>query len=156
MDAIAAYGGADLLSYRAAAPEALAERQAAGWDPWLSWAARNLGAPMVAVTGIVHEPQPAPTLAALRAAVEAHDAFALVALNELVTLSGSLVLGLAVARGALDAEKAWELSRIDETWQAEQWGADAEAEALAAGRRDDFLRARRLLDLLAVEAVAPK
>lgn len=156
VDAIAAYGGADLLCYRAAAPEALAGRQEAGWDPWLSWAARTLGAPMVAVTGVVHEPQPAPTLAALRTAVDAHDAFALVALNELVTLSGSLVLGLAVARGALGAGEAWELSRIDETWQAEQWGADPEADALAAGRRAEFLRARRLLDLLAAEASAPE
>jgi len=118
VDAIAAYGGADLLCYRAADPEALAARQAAGWDPWLQWAGRTLGAPMVAVTGVTHEPQPAPTLAALRAAVEAEDAFGLVALNELVTLSGSLVLGLAVARGALDAEAAWDLSRIDEAWQA--------------------------------------
>jgi chaperone required for assembly of F1-ATPase len=152
VDAIAAYGGADLLCYRAAAPAALADRQAAGWDPWLQWAARTLAAPMVGVTGVMHEPQPPPTLAALRAAVAAHDDFTLVALNELVTLSGSLVLGLAVARGDLDAETAWELSRIDEAWQAEQWGADAEAEALAAGRRSEFLRARRLLDLLAEEA----
>jgi chaperone required for assembly of F1-ATPase len=151
VDAIAAYGGADLLCYRAAEPAALAARQAEGWDPWLRWAALTFAAPMVAVTGVMHEPQPASTVAALRAAVDAHDPFALVALNELVTLSGSLVLGLAVARGALAAEDAWELSRIDETWQAEQWGRDPEAEALAAGRRAEFLRARDLLDLLAGE-----
>ncbi len=155
VDAIAAYGGADLLCYRAAGPAALAERQAEGWDPWLQWAARTLAAPMVAVTGVVHEPQPAATLASLRAAVAAHDAFGLAALNELVTLSGSLVLGLAVARGALAAPRAWQLSRIDEDWQAEQWGTDPEAEALAAGRRRDFLQARTLLDLLAEEA-APR
>jgi chaperone required for assembly of F1-ATPase len=149
VDAIAAYGGADLLCYRAAEPAALAARQAEGWDPWLAWAARTLAAPMVAVTGVMHTPQPTPTAAALRAAVDAHDAFGLVALNEVVTLSGSLVLGLAVARGALDADTAWELSRIDEAWQVEQWGADAEAEALAAGRRADFLQARRLHDLAA-------
>ena len=90
----------------------------------------------------MHAPQPAASLAALRAAVAAEDAFGLTALHELVALSGSLVLGLAVVRGALDAETAWELSRIDETWQAEQWGLDAEAEAAAAVRRADFLRAR--------------
>ena len=101
------------------------------------------------MTGLIHHPQPAASLAALRDAVAAHDAFGLVALQELVTLSGSLLLGLAVARGALAAEAAWELSRIDETWQAEQWGRDAEAEAAAAARRADFLRAERLLALLA-------
>nr|MBA3325160.1 ATPase [Paracoccaceae bacterium] len=82
------------------------------------------------------------------------DAFALTALHELVALSGSLVLGLAVARGALTAEAAWNLSRIDESWQAEQWGADDDAEAAAASRRADFLRAARLLEMLADRAPA--
>ena len=149
VEAVADYGGSDLLCYRAAEPDSLAARQAAGWDSWLQWSARELRAPLVAVTGVMHHPQPAPSLAALRAAVAAHDAFALTALHELVALSGSLVLGLAVSRGALDGAAAWELSRIDETWQAEQWGLDAEAEATAEIRRADFLRARDLLALLA-------
>lgn len=148
IDAIAEYGGTDLLCYRAADPAALAGRQAAGWDPWLLWSAQALGAPLVAVTGVMHEPQPPASLAALRTAVAAEDDFRLAALHELVALSGSLVLGLAVARGALEAEAAWELSCIDETWQAEQWGLDAEAEAAALRRRDAFLAAARLADLV--------
>lgn len=148
VDAIAAYGGSDLLCYRADTPEGLVARQAAGWDPWLQWSARMLGAPLVAVTGVMPQAQPPASLAALRAAVAAEDAFALTALHELVALSGSLVLGLAVARGALDAGEAWDLSQIDETWQAEQWGLDAEAETAAELRRAAFIRARDLLDLL--------
>ena len=155
VDAIAEYGASDLLCYRAAAPEALAARQAAGWDPWMQWAARTLAAPLVAVTGVTHQPQPPASLAALRAAVAAQDAFRLVALNELVALSGSLVLGLAVAGDALPATTAWDLSRLDETWQEEHWGLDFEAEAAAAARRAEFLQARRLLDLLAPSAPAP-
>jgi chaperone required for assembly of F1-ATPase len=155
IDAIAEYGASDLLCYRADAPAGLAARQAAGWDPWLAWSARALGAPLVAVTGVVHEPQPSPSLAALRAAVAERDAFGLAALHELVTLSGSLVLGLAVAGGALDAEAAWELSRIDETWQAEHWGLDAEAEAASERRREDFLRAASMLALLGETARHP-
>jgi chaperone required for assembly of F1-ATPase len=155
IDTIAEYGGADLLCYRAAEPEGLADRQAAGWDPWLQWSARELRAPLVAVTGVMPQRQPAPSLAALRAAVAAEDALHLTALHELVVLSGSLVLGLAVVRGALAGEEAWELSRIDESWQAEQWGLDAEAEAAAAVRRTDFLRARDLVDLLAKGELPP-
>jgi chaperone required for assembly of F1-ATPase len=97
----------------------------------------------------MHAPQPAASLAALRAAVAAHDAFSLTGLHELVSLSGSLVLGLAVAEGALDARDGWELSRIDERWQEEQWGLDSEAERAAAARRSAFLQARELLALLA-------
>jgi chaperone required for assembly of F1-ATPase len=153
--AVAAYGGADLLCYRAEGPATLTARQAAAWDPWLGWAARELAAPLVAVTGLMHHPQPAASLAALAAEVAALDPFALTALHELVTLTGSLVLGLAVARGALPPPDAWALSRIDEDWQAEQWGRDPEAEAAAAARRADFLRAAELLALLASQPSDP-
>jgi chaperone required for assembly of F1-ATPase len=156
IDAIAGYGGSDLICYRAEAPAGLAARQAAGWDPWLAWGDRALGAPLDPVNGVMPRPQPAPSLAALRAAVAAEDAFGLAALHELVSLSGSLVLGLAVARGALDAETAWELSRIDEAWQAEHWGLDAEAEAAAERRRAAFLQAAGLLALLGRPARGPR
>jgi len=155
IDAIAEYGGSDLLCYRADAPAGLASRQAEGWDPWLAWGARALGAPLVAVAGVVHQSQPGPSLAALRAAVAEHDAFGLTALYDLVSLSGSLVLGLAVARGALDAEAAWELSRLDEAWQAEHWGLDAEAEAASERRREAFVRAAGVLALLGSAARIP-
>lgn len=151
VEAVAAYGAADLLCYRAGDPAALAGRQAAGWDPWLAWSARRFGAPLHAVEGVMHRPQPAASLAALRRAVAVRDAFALTGLHELVSLSGSLVLGLAVAEGALDAGAAWELSRIDERWQEEHWGLDSEAEQATEARRAAFLQARRLLALLAAD-----
>lgn len=148
IDVIAAYGQTDLLCYRADAPEGLVARQAAAWDPWLAWSAAILDAPLVATAGVMHIAQPDSSLAALRSAIAAEDAFGITALHELVALSGSLVLGLAVARGALDGNDAWRLSRIDEVWQIEQWGADDDAEAAAEVRRDAFLRARDLFDLL--------
>ena len=149
VDAIAEYGGTDLLCYRAEGPFGLLMRQSEAWDPWLDWSAGTLSAPLIAVTGIMHHAQPAASLSALRSGVAVHDPFALVALHDLVSLSGSLVLGLAVSRGALPAAEAWSLSRLDETWQIEQWGTDDEAEAAAARREAGFRQAARMLDLLA-------
>jgi chaperone required for assembly of F1-ATPase len=145
---LAEYGGTDLLCYRADAPRELARRQAAAWDEWLAWAASELSAPLVTVAGVMHHAQPGGSLAALSAEIARHDAFELTALSELVTLSGSLLLGLAVSRGALSAEAAWQLAQIDEMWQAEQWGRDAEAEAASERRRQDFLRAEAFLQML--------
>jgi chaperone required for assembly of F1-ATPase len=144
---LAAYGESDLLCYRAETPDALRRRQDEAWDPLLAWAAETLGAPLAPVAGIVHRPQPAESLAALRAAVDREGAepVRLAGLAELVFLSGSLVLGLAVARGHLAAAEAWPLSRIDEDWQAERWGEDAEAAAAARQRRTDFLVAERVV-----------
>ena len=156
IDTIAAYGDADLLCYRAEEPEGLRARQEAIWDPWLDWSAATLAAPLSPVAGIMHRPQSPDSLAALRAEVARYDALGLTALHDLVTLSGSLVLGLAVARRDLDGAEAWEIARLDETWQIEQWGADDDAERLAAARRASFLRAETILNLLGSARFLPK
>ena len=146
-DMLAEYGGTDLICYRAETPVELVKRQAEAWDPLLQWA-EQLGAPLVPVAGVMFSPQPENSLKTLRNLVHEYDAWRLTALHDLVAISGSLIIGLAVAQKRLSAEQAWPLSRVDEDWQTEQWGADDEADAMAAKKRDDFLRAERLLSLL--------
>lgn len=143
-DMLIEYGDTDLLCYRAETPEELAAAQAEAWDPLLDWARSALGATLVATAGVVHVDQPERARAVLRAAVSGQDAFALTALHDLVTLSGSLVIGLAVQRGVYPPDDLWSRCRVDEVWQQEQWGADAEAEDAAERRRRDFLVAARL------------
>ena len=143
---LAEYGATDLLCYRAEAPGALAERQAAGWDPMLDWANARFGARLAVTAGMMPVPQDPAALARLRGALEAADAFALTGLHDLVVLTGSLVLGLVAAEGAAPPEQVWELSRIDEAFQAEQWGRDAEAEEAEARRRAGFLHAAAFLE----------
>ncbi|MGI1663995.1 ATP12 family chaperone protein [Palleronia sp. KMU-117] len=142
---VAGYGATDLLCYRAEGPGLLAARQATAWDPLLDWVAKTFGARLVSTVGVMPVAQPPAALDPLRRAVEDFDAFGLTGLHDLVTLSGSLVLGLAVARGHLDAEDAWARSRLDEDWQVEQWGHDDEAEIAAGNRRDAFLSAESFI-----------
>ncbi|MFM2356777.1 MAG: hypothetical protein RLZZ528_2513 [Pseudomonadota bacterium] len=138
---VAAYGGTDLLCYRAEGPEGLIRRQAEGWDPMLDWAAQALGARLHPTTGIVHRAQDTAALAALDRAVRSLSIWGLTALHDLVGISGSLVLGLAALSDAHDPESLWRLSRIDEDWQAELWGIDEDAADLAESKRRDFLAA---------------
>lgn len=145
---VAAYGGTDLLCYRAPEPAELAARQARGWDPLLDWAADALGARLAVGEGVMHVAQPPETVERLADEVRALDGWELTAVSELTTLSGSLVLALAVCHGRIDAAEAWRLSRIDEQWNIEQWGEDAEAAAQAARREADFMAAAALLRLL--------
>lgn len=144
---LAEYGGTDLLCYRADAPEDLARRQAAGWDPLIDWAAVTLHAPLRITEGIVPVHQDHLALAALATHIAAHDDFALTALHDLVTIPGSLILGLAVSHGRIDATQAFDLSRIDEEFQAEQWGRDEESDEAADGRRIALANAERFLQL---------
>ena len=129
---LAAYGETDLLCHRATAPEALIARQAAAWDPVLDWAEQTLGVRLKVVAGVMPAEQDSVGLARLHGRISAMDAFGLTGFHDLVSLSGSLILGFGVALGAYPAEEAWNLSRIDEDWQLEVWGHDDDA--VATGR----------------------
>lgn len=148
-DMLAAYGDTDLVCYRAAHPQGLAEWQVQAWDPVLDWAADTLNARLTALQGVVHSPQPDQALTSLSDRVHALDAFQLAAFHDLVSISGSLLLGFAAAMDWRDAEEIWHLSRIDERWQEEQWGRDDEATVHAEIKRNAFLHAKRFFDLSA-------
>jgi chaperone required for assembly of F1-ATPase len=143
---IARYAGADLICYRAEAPEALVEMQAEAFDPVLVWARDALGAWFILGAGVMHVTQPEPALAAVRAAVDAYQSpFAVAALHGLTSLSGSVLLALAVARGAWSAEDAWRAAHVDEDFQILQWGEDDDAMARRAARWAEFDAAARMI-----------
>ena len=145
---LAKYAEADLACYRAEGPQTLVERQQRSWDALLGWARRRFDVDFAVTTGIVHVTQPRPTVDRLAHEIAALDAFRLAGLSPLVTIGGSLVAALAVLDRAFTAEDAWDAVSIDERWQVEKWGSDAEAEAAIASRRRDFLAAARFLELL--------
>ncbi len=132
---VAGYGATDLLCYRALEPAELIRRQAQGWDPLVFWAAAVLKAPLNVTSGVIPVDQPDASLLRLRGMVAAMSPFELTALHDLVAITGSLLLGLAVTQGNLTGEEAWDLSRIDEDWQISQWGEDEEAAEMAARKR---------------------
>lgn len=142
-DLVADYGDSDLICYRADTPQELVARQNAAWDPLMEWSASALDAPLEARAGVIHAPQDPTSLQNLRALVHEFDRFELTALHELVALSGSLVIGLAACADFRGISDLWEMSRIDELWQIEQWGADEEAEIVAKRKRAAFLDAHR-------------
>jgi chaperone required for assembly of F1-ATPase len=154
VDAIARYAESDLLCYRAESPAELVRRQAQAWQPWLDWAALTYDAPLRISTGVAYVKQHRGAIAALRAVVAGLDVPALTALGVAVPAMGSLVLGLALAEGRLDAATAHALGALDELFQAEQWGEDAEAEARRHAVAADISLAARFLALTRPERMA--
>jgi chaperone required for assembly of F1-ATPase len=145
---LARYAEADLLCYRAEGPQSLIDQQQQHWDPLLAWARRRFDVDFAITSAVVHVMQPPATVEQLSHAVAALDAFHLAGLSPLVTIGGSLVAALAVLEKAISDQTAWDAVTVDERWQLEQWGADAEAEAVLENRRRDFLAGARFLDLL--------
>lgn len=132
---VTAYASSDHLCYRAEHPTPLVERQDREWGAILDWAKAEHGLVFTPVAGIIHAPQPPATLAAVEALALTLDDFALAGVAFAAGLYGSTVLALAVRAGRLTGRKALDLSHLEEAFQAEQWGQDAEAtkraEALA-------------------------
>jgi chaperone required for assembly of F1-ATPase len=144
---LARYAESDLLCYRAERPAELVRRQEEFWQPWLDWAATDLGAPLRVTAGIVHVPQDRRSLLALQGIVAVQSPACLAALGVMVPSFGSLVLGLAVATLRIDAGEALRVASIDESFQAEIWGEDDEAAARRQAIAEDVAVAGRFLVL---------
>jgi chaperone required for assembly of F1-ATPase len=147
-EGLARYAEADLTCYRADGPQSLIDRQEQHWGALLAWARRRFDVDFATTSGLMHVAQPKATVERLSHALSALDAFHLAGLSPLVTIGGSLIAALAVAEEAVTPEQAWDAVTVDERWQAEQWGSDAEAEVALENRRRDFLAAARFLELL--------
>ena len=133
VDEIARYAGADLVCYRAAGPRMLIEAQAAAWDPILAFAREKLGAHFICIEGVVFIEQSELARAAVKEAVTRvanrgpAEPFAVAALQVMTTLTGSVLLALAVAHGAHTPAEAWVAAHVDEDFEMRAWGEDAEA-----------------------------
>ncbi len=143
--ALAEYGESDLLCYRAEHPQELMLRQARYWQPWLDWAARTYGARLQVAAGVMHLRQDPAALEAIRTAYAALSVPVLAALGVAVPAMGSAVLGLALADGALDAAAAHDVAGLDEAFQVEKWGEDAEAAVRRQHVADDIALAERFI-----------
>jgi chaperone required for assembly of F1-ATPase len=152
VDQLVAYAETDLLCHWASDPPELVARQHQCWQPLLDWAAVELDAALKPVAGVMAHRQPGAAIAELRAAVAALDPFRLAALYILTTGTGSLLIGLAVVRGRLDLEAAWQACQVDEAYQAEKWGEDSEAVARRVSLKADLAAAQRFLSLLPASA----
>lgn len=152
-DRVARFGESDLLCYRADSPAELVAREAAHWDPLLAWAQARYDVHFTIVSGIVHRPQPAATAARLRDAVTAQPAFVLAPLSTLVDLTGSLVIGLALAEDAVAPDAGWAAADVDAAWQREHWGVDPLETAALEERRSAYDAAVMFLACLRSGAV---
>ncbi|MCX7282276.1 MAG: ATPase [Alphaproteobacteria bacterium] len=148
VSAILRFGENDLLCYRAQQPPELVKRQAEGWDPALDWVRQLHGVHMTVAEGFSHVDQSPDALGALRQALQEFDPFSLAALHVIASITGSTVLALVVAEGFISGAYAFQLSRIDETYQAEKWGEDAEAIKRAAALAHELDKAVELIALV--------
>lgn len=141
------YANSDLVCYRTDRPPQLVAYQATAWDPIVDWARTALDAPFEVTDGILHRPQPEAALAAFAAAVQPLSDFELAAFHSIMTLTGSALIAMMLARQATTPDAAWNAAHVDEDYQVEHWGEDAEAQARRAARHAEFMACCRFMGL---------
>ena len=137
-DVITSYAGNDALCYRAENPDRLVQQQTELWDPILRWAEAQLEGQFTLAAGVMPVMQSDELLAAFRAKLEAHSPIELTAFHTLTTLTGSAVLALALREGFVSPDDVWAAAHVEEDWNIELWGEDAEAKAMRAYKRQEF------------------
>jgi chaperone required for assembly of F1-ATPase len=149
LEDIVRFAASDLVCYRAGSPRELAARQAAGWDPLIDWLRDTHGANFILAEGVVHVAQPREALAVFQSVLQRHgEPFAIGAIHTFTSLTASAIIALAIAEGTLGPDEAWRLAKIDEDWNVDHWGEDAEAAARRNHRHTEFMAAARLLSSL--------
>ncbi|MCJ2183885.1 molecular chaperone [Novosphingobium sp. 1949] len=141
------YADTDTLCYRADPEEAIYKRQLAIWEPLLSETEARLGVRFARVSGILHRAHPDETLARIKAELDGLDPVTLAALRMLASLAASLVIALAALREDADAQGLWRAANLEEDWQVELWGEDAEAAQNRQARFEAFQLAMRVARL---------
>jgi chaperone required for assembly of F1-ATPase len=144
-DEVKRYLACDLVFYRAPGPAGLVTWQANAWDPVLAWVRETLGARFVLAEGIAFVTQPAQSLAAASSAIPT-DPWRLGAMHAVTTLTGSALIALALARGALSVDAAWAAAHVDEHWNMKFWGRDALALERRAARFAEMQAAATVLE----------
>ncbi len=152
VDEVVAYGGHDLLCYRAVAPADLAARQNEVWQPLLDWAALALDAPLKVTSEVASVTQDPVALKALRGALEAVEDIELAALSMATAATGSLVLAMALRAGHLDVARTVQAAQLDELYQAERWGDDADTARRRAGIEAELRAAQKVFEICALSA----
>jgi chaperone required for assembly of F1-ATPase len=141
------YLACDLVFYRAGGPAGLVMRQAKAWDPVLAWARETMGARFLLAEGIVFVTQPAQALAAASSAIPKHP-WRLGPVHTITTLTGSALIAIALAHGALSVDAAWAAAHVDEDWNMQFWGRDELALEHRAARFCEMQAAAAVLEAI--------
>ena len=144
------YLNADLLCYRVDAPAKLVALQTEKWDPPLAMLAAR-GVILKVTNGISHIAQPRQTVDHASALLAEIDCMALLPLRIITEILGSAGLAICVYTEDITPSDAFALSRVDEEFQIEAWGHDAEAAERVNRQRTDYDAAIGFLALSKVE-----
>lgn len=118
------YAESDLVCYLATHPPELVRRQEDSWLPLLVWLQAEKDVKLTPVRGIRYEQQDAASLERIRHWVQELSPIDFTVVQAVTGVTGSVVIGLALAAGRITAADAYAAACADEIFQLETWGED--------------------------------
>ncbi|MCP5382608.1 MAG: ATPase [Kordiimonadaceae bacterium] len=145
---LVSFAGSDQICYRAEAPDTLVKLQDSTWNPLLDWLKNKFDIKLKLSAGIIFVEQDGEQLDKFRTIFENIESFELTALYTMVTVTGSVTIGLSLFNGHSSFEQAWEAGHLDENFQASEWGIDEEAEQRRSALKAELANAEYFLNLV--------
>ncbi len=147
VDSLLSYVDADSICYRAGHPADLRERQQRLWQPVLDWLAADHEIRLSVTEGLMPASQSPDVAHRMRAALERLSDTKLTAFQAAASLTNSLALAFALIEGKLTADAMFTAAFLDELYQVEKWGEDAEAQKRRQRIAGDLAAIERYLAL---------
>ncbi len=117
----------DLTCYRAEKPNDLVQWQSKNWDPILLKVEKYINSKINVFRGIMPLKQDQEIHIKITKLLTKFNDLEILVLHRIANITGSVFLSLCIFISDKIKEKAFELSFLDELWQAENWGYEEEA-----------------------------
>ena len=117
----------DLICYRAEEPNDLVQWQSKNWDPILLKVEKYINNKIDVFKGIMPLKQNKEIKFKITKFLTKYSDLEVIALYKITNITGSIFLSLCILNNDIIKEKVFELSHLDELWQAENWGYEEEA-----------------------------
>ena len=117
----------DLICYRAEEPNDLVQWQSKNWDPILLKIEKYINNKVDVFKGIMPSKQKKGIKLKIIKFLTKFSDLEIIVLHRITNITGSVFLSLCILNNDVIKEKAFELSHLDELWQAENWGYEEEA-----------------------------
>ncbi len=138
----------DLICYRAENPDDLVRLQSKNWDPIISKVEKYINNKIAVFNGIMPVGQNKVIKNTITKSLTKFSDLEISVMHRITNITGSIFLALCVLKNDIIKKDVFELSYLDELWQAQNWGYEEEASRNRKKIKNELNRIVYFLDCL--------
>ena len=127
IDNVLGFINTDLICYRADKPNELIDLQNSSWNPIISFIKKYIDVELKFFIGVMPSKQSLEIFNRLKTLINSFSDIEISALHRMTNLTGSIFISICILKGDVLKNEAFELSFLDELYQAKNWGVEQES-----------------------------